>query len=86
MDQQRVDGLLRCGTTGALADIDDLGIGAAHAQDGRIGEMVMHDDIGRGDESGSAQCEKFGIAGAGADQMHGHEVTAPVRMAKPAMP
>ena len=86
MHEQRVDGLLRGGTPGALADIDDLGVGPAEGEDRTVGEMVVDDDVGPGDETGGAHGEQFGIAGTGPHEMHGHGAATSERMANPLMP
>ncbi len=69
LDQQAVDLVLGHRVAGGLlADVDLLGIGAV-AQELRVGQVVVDDDLGRLEEGNPADGEEAGVAGASADEI-----------------
>ncbi len=68
LDQQGIDQLLRDGRAGALADVDQLGLGVRQGEDARADERVVDDDLGLLQPSQATDRQQLRIARSGADE------------------
>ena len=73
LDEERVDGLLRVGEPGPLADVDQLGRGVGQ-RSGQLGEPVVDDDVRAGEQPGRPHREQLGVTGTGPDEVDGHRL------------
>ena len=71
LDEQRRDQLLRDGTPGSLADVDQLGGRGDQRQHPVADQRVVHDDVGLGEQAGGLDGQQVGVAGSGADERDG---------------